>query len=290
MRGFVPEYEMRTPSSLSEALALLARAPGTWRPFAGGTDLMVVFEAGRLAHRQFINIWKLRELRGIELSDKHVRIGALATYTEIRRHPILSQEFSMLGQAAALTGAVAIQNRGTIGGNLANASPAADTPPALLAYDAIIEVVSSRGAREIPVTQFYKSYKVTGLEPDELIQAVRLPRVGGLKSFYRKVGTRKAQAISKVCIAATAVMGARSAQGALIDEARIAFGSVGPYPLRATATEAVLRGQSLDANLVAKARDALAREIRPIADVRSTAEYRLDVAANLLEEFLSGLG
>src|SRR5467141_3088395 len=202
MRAYVPSYQLISPANLSEALNFLARAEGSWQPFAGGTDLMVLLEAGKLPHKNYLNIWNLSELRGIEVTDSRVTLGALTTYTEIQDHETLRAEFPMLCQAASETGGLAIQNRGTLGGNIVNASPAADSPPALLAYDAELELVSKEGERRIPYSQFHIGYKQMEIRPDELLRAIRLPRTTqGLKQYYRKVGTRKAQAISKVCIA-----------------------------------------------------------------------------------------
>src|SRR6185436_4166887 len=126
MRGNVPGYQLTTPASLADALSLLAKEPGVWKPFAGGTDLMVLLESGKLPHKNYLNLWNLAELRGMEVTSDHVTLGALTTYTEVQAHPILRHEFPMLCQAASETGGLAIQNRGTIGGNIVNASPAAD--------------------------------------------------------------------------------------------------------------------------------------------------------------------
>ena len=145
MRGHVPSYELLTPNRLNEALDLIAQSNGKWKPFAGGTDLMVLLEAGKLSHKNYINIWNLEELRGIDVTDDYVTLGALTTYTEVQEHPLLQNEFPMLCQAAHETGGIAIQNRGTLGGNIVNASPAADSPPALLAYDAELELISRKG-------------------------------------------------------------------------------------------------------------------------------------------------
>ncbi|HET6344472.1 MAG TPA: FAD binding domain-containing protein, partial [Myxococcota bacterium] len=162
-------------------------------------------EAGKLEHRQFFSIGHLKELRGVGESDGGVRVGALTTYTDVRRSELLRRLFPMLGQAARETGGIAIQNRGTVGGNIANASPAADTPPALLVYGAEVELVSSEGTRRVPYAEFHTGYKQTVMRADELIAAVLLPRPReGARHFYRKVGTRRAQAISKVCFAALA--------------------------------------------------------------------------------------
>ncbi|HXR09147.1 MAG TPA: FAD binding domain-containing protein, partial [Candidatus Acidoferrales bacterium] len=131
MRSLVPSFELRTPANFAKALELLAREPGEWRPFAGGTDLMVLLEAGKLSHRRYLNVWNLAELRGISATDAEISVGALATYTDIRRDATLQREFPLLCRAAEETGGIATQNRGTLGGNIANASPAADSPPAL---------------------------------------------------------------------------------------------------------------------------------------------------------------
>jgi CO/xanthine dehydrogenase FAD-binding subunit len=282
MRAYITAYQLVSPSNLSEALQLLAAHENNWKPFAGGTDLMVLLEAGKLSHTHYINIWNLPELRGIEVRDDHIALGALTTYTDVQSHKVLREEFPMLCQAASETGGLAIQNRGTLGGNIVNASPAADSPPALLAYDAELELVSTQGARWIPYHIFHTGYKEMNIRPDELLVRIRLPRTTkGRKQYYRKVGTRKAQAISKVCLAALAQI-----HDDRIDDARIAFGSVAPIPLRCLKTEGVLQGQKLDREIIEKAKAELAREIAPIDDIRSTRNYRLRVALNLLEDFL----
>jgi len=285
MRAYVPAYDLRIAESLSEALGLLASEPGVWKPFAGGTDLMVLLEAGKLSHKHFLSVAKIDDLRGIEVTPEFVIVGALATYTEIQTHPVLRAEFPLLCAAARETGSIATQNRGTLGGNIVNASPAADSPPALLVYDAEVELVSQRGARWLPFHGFQTGYKKMQLASDELLRAIRLPRrFSGWRQHYRKVGTRKAQAISKVCFAGTALL----ENGAMRD-IRIALGSVAPIVLRAVKTEDALRGRSVTTAAIAAARETLAREIAPIDDIRSTARYRLRVAQNLLGEFLSRL-
>jgi CO/xanthine dehydrogenase FAD-binding subunit len=276
---------METPRDLTETLDRMAKEPGVWKPFAGGTDLMVLLEAGKLPHKKFLNIWDLAELRGIETSADHVTVGALTTYTEVRRDEILAREFPLLCRAAAETGSVATQNRGTLGGNIANASPAADSPPVLLVYDAEIEIVSAGGARWIPYQRFHSGYKQMDLQPTELIRRIRLPRnKNAWKQYFRKVGTRRAQAISKVCFAAVARMDAGK-----IGDVRIVLGSVAPTVLPAVRAEEVLRGQRPDAAILKSAQDALANEIVPIDDIRSTSRYRRTVARNLLAEFIESL-
>src|SRR6185503_6540534 len=285
MRSYVPSYQLTTPRSLEDALSLLSNEPGVWKPFAGGTDLMVLLEAGRLDHRNYINIWPLAELRGIDAGDEHVTLGALTTYTEIQAHPVLRSEFPMLCQAAGETGGLAIQNRGTLGGNIVNASPAADSPPALLAYNAEVELVSTQGSRWLQYYGFHTGYKQMQIRPDELLARVRLPRnTTGATHYYRKVGTRKAQAISKVCFAAVA----RTNNGQ-VEDVRIAVGSVAPIVVRCVQTESALKGHSPDVATVKSAQEILQREISPIDDIRSTANYRLQVALNLLADFAATL-
>lgn len=276
---------MEAPRDLATLLERIAREPGAWKLFAGGTDLMVLLEAGKLAHKRFLSIWKFSELRGIEIAPEHVTIGALTTYTEVRRNETLANEFPLLGRAAAETGSVATQNRGTIGGNIANASPAADSPPALLVYDAELEIVSARGTRHVPYDGFHSGYKKIDLRDDELIRRIRLPRSRqGWKQYYRKVGTRRAQAISKVCFAAAARVDA-----ARVSDVRIALGSVAPTVVRATGTEKLLRGERLSPAVLRAGQEVLAHEIGPIDDMRSTARYRRRVAQNLLAEFIEML-
>jgi len=283
MRGFVPSYQLFSPEHLGEALDLLAKDNGKWKPFAGGTDLMVLLEAGKLPHTNYVSIWNLKELRGIEVIETTVTLRALTTYTDVQAHPVLREEFPMLCHAAKETGGIAIQNRGTLGGNIVNASPAADSPPALLAYDAELELISKSGTRRIPYSKFHRGYKQMDLRADELLSAIHLPRVKQARiHYYRKVGTRKAQAISKVCFAAVAEITNNT-----LTHLRIALGSVAPIPIRCEQTEAALRNQKLNDETVQNGVSTLASEIAPIDDIRSTRDYRLRVSLNLLQDFLA---
>lgn len=284
MRSYLPRYEMRAPSDLSAVLDLMAAEPGEWKPFAGGTDLMVLLEQGKLLHRRFLSLADVEELQGIEVSDSHVIIGALTTYSQLQRNSVLQNEFPLLCKAASETGSIANQNRGTLGGNIANASPAADSPPALLVYDAELELMSKRNARWKPYTGFHIGYKQMDLARDEIVSRVRLPRQNRhWRQYYRKVGTRRAQAISKVCFAGTAQV-----EDGTIRDIRIALGSVAPTVLRCVKTEHLLLG-GVSSSGLRHAQEQLALEMSPVDDFRSIANYRTRIAQNLLAEFLHQL-
>jgi CO/xanthine dehydrogenase FAD-binding subunit len=285
MRSNVTQYDLIAPNSLDAVLQVLADSPDRYTPIAGGTELMVALGAGRLQPKKLVSLWDLEELRFIEVAPDAIIIGAGSTFTDIRKHPVIADEFSILSQAASWTGSIANQNRGTLGGNIVNASPAADSPPALLAYDAELTIISTRGPRTLPYRDFHLAYKETALEPDELLHSIAISRnLKGYKTYIRKVGTRNAQAISKVAIAALARM-----KKGHIEDIRIGAASLREYPARLTATEQSLVGKSITSATIAAARAAILTEARPIDDIRSTAKYRATVAANLLEEFLRTL-
>ena len=285
MRSDPAEYKLVSPGNLQAALSLLAGEPAQWLPIAGGTDLMVLYSAGKLPNRKLINIWNIPELGQIEVFPDRVRIGAACTYTALREHDIVSREFPLLAMAASWTGGIANQNRGTLGGNIANASPAADSLPALLVYDAELTLISVRGERRVDYRSFHTGYRQTALGADELIRDISLPRrFSGYVSHARKVGTRNAQAISKVCLAALGQI----ANGTIRD-VRLALGSVAPIPLRLNETGHALIGKRIEPSSIDAARKNVAKEIRPIDDIRSTAQYRSVVAGNLVAEFLEKL-
>jgi CO/xanthine dehydrogenase FAD-binding subunit len=287
MRSDPADYEMAAPGNLHAVISLLASEPGQWLPIAGGTDLMVQYAAGKLPSRKLVSIWNLPELSGIEINAEEVTIGAGCTYTELREHEVVAREFPLLTKAARWTGGIANQNRGTLGGNIVNASPAADSLPALLAYEAKLILVSVRGERRVPYLTFHTGYKKMNLASDELIRAVCLRRgFSDYLHYGRKVGARNAQAISKVCIAA---LGRYENDGGVANDVRIALGSVAPTPIRLTETERSVTGKRLDSELLQLAKNAAASEIQPIDDIRSTAKYRAAVAANLVAEFLEQL-
>jgi CO/xanthine dehydrogenase FAD-binding subunit len=278
------EPRLEVPRSLDEAFAILATGPH--RPIAGGTDVMVQI-TGELgpAPDRMIDLWRLDELRGITFETGALTLGALTTYSEIRRSPVCREHLPALVEAAATIGAAQIQNRGTLGGNVANASPAGDTLPVLLATDAEIVVGGPRGERAIPVTEFWVAYRKTALAPDELVLRIRIPLVARREVRFRKIGTRRAQAISKVVMALAWRDGGHG-----WSDARLALGSVADRPIRAPETERVLEGASPTPEIAERAAATLAAEIQPIDDVRSTAEYRRVVAARVLHRLIRDAG
>jgi CO/xanthine dehydrogenase FAD-binding subunit len=268
MRTPVSSLSLLRPRTLAEALVML-RDEGPLMALAGCTDVYVGLQFGSLTDRRFLDLWPLRELRGIHAAPSSLRIGALTTFSELVASPIVRRRLPMLVAASREVGGRQIQNRGTLGGNIANASPAGDSLPVLAAANASIVLRSASAERRVPFTAFYTGYRASVRRPDELIAAIEIPRIEG-RQYWRKVGTRRAQAISKVMCAAV--------RGPAVT---VALGSVAPTVIRLPRTEEILSaGGSLEA-----AQEALDAEIAPIDDIRSTAPYRRAVSANLLRDF-----
>jgi CO/xanthine dehydrogenase FAD-binding subunit len=284
------EPPIETPRSLADAFALLVSSTteDQLTPIAGGTDVMVRItgEIGEPPAR-LVDLGRLDELRGIASDGDAITLGALTTYTEIRRSAPCREHLPALVEAAATIGAAQIQNRGTLGGNIANASPAGDTLPVLLALDAEIVVGGPRGERTVPARDFWVAYRRTALAPDELILRIRIPVRGGREARFRKVGTRRAQAISKVVMA---VSWRESLGAAAWRDVRVALGSVADRPVRAVGAETALEGSPPTPETADRAAEALAGEIHPIDDVRSSADYRRVVAARVLHRIVRDAG
>jgi CO/xanthine dehydrogenase FAD-binding subunit len=280
-----PEPPVVSPGTLDEALQIIAALPH--RPVAGGTDLLVQI-TGELGDppERVIDLWALDELRGISVEPDALVIGALTTYTEIRRSLDVAEHLPALADAAATIGAAQIQNRGTLGGNAVNASPAGDTLPILLAADAELVVGSARGERSVPAGEFWPEYRRTALAADELLLRIRFPISQARQVRFRKVGTRRAQAISKVVMA----LAWHAELGGPWRQVRLALGSVAATPIRAARSESVLEGAQPSADVADAAAAALSEELSPIDDVRSTADYRRAVAARVLHRLIRDEG
>jgi CO/xanthine dehydrogenase FAD-binding subunit len=250
---------------------------------AGGTDLLVQItgELGEPPER-VLDIWGLDELRGIRMESNALVLGALTTYAEIRRSPLIAEFLPAFAEAAATIGAAQIQNRGTVGGNAVNASPAGDMLPLLLACDAQLFAGAAQGERRISVRDFWPAYRRTALEANELLLRISIPLPANRQLRYRKVGTRRAQAISKVVMA----LSWQADNAGPWRHVHVALGSVSATPIRATATEAVLEGTVPTEAIADRAASTLAGELNPIDDVRSSADYRRAVAARVLHRLL----
>jgi xanthine dehydrogenase small subunit len=288
VRAALSTLEVARPRDLTHALRLMRSDAGAERPtpLAGGTDLLVYLNSGAHAGRRFVDLWSLNELRGIRSTRSGVRLGALVTMSEIREHALLRRRFPALVAAAAEVGGRQIQNRATVGGNIANASPAGDSLPALMALEAEIEAQSVAGTRSLPFVSLYQGYRKLALAADEIITAITLPFPPARSvQFFRKVGTRRAQSISKVVMSATARLG----RDGTLDHVRVALGSVAPVTLRATRVERVLVGATPSTGAADAARGMLPFDIAPIDDIRSDREYRQEVAGRLLAQFLQAV-
>jgi CO/xanthine dehydrogenase FAD-binding subunit len=284
-------HELVAPGSLDAVLELLAAEPGVWTPIAGGTEIMVAHAAGRLNATKLVSLWGIRDLRFIQVATDSVSIGAGATFVDLRRHAELCEFWPLMARAASWIGSIANQSRATLGGNLVNGSPAADSSPALLVYDAEIELISVRGRRRIPYCEFHTGYKRNVLAQEELVYALHLPRrFSHHKQYLRKVGTRRAMAISKVALAGTALFNNGVNGEGVIGEIRLGAASLAAFPARLLKTEQTVLGRQITRETITAAREALLAEAAPIDDIRSTAEYRKRVAANLVEEFLLEVG
>ncbi len=312
------EPPVTSPRDLATAYAALAAVPSDApvRPVAGGTDLMVAL-TGELgtAPASVVDLWAIEALRGLAIDGGALSIGALTTYTDIRRSALCREQVPALVEAAATIGAAQIQNRGTLGGNIANASPAGDTLPVLLAADAVFVLGSERGEREVRAAEFWTGYRQTALAHDELLLRIRVPLVADREMRFRKVGTRRAQSISKVVLAVAWQSDGNGSPGGIRPtgsgltgnarpgmtstrgdptgtwrDVRVALGSVAATPVRATATEAALDGRPPTPETADRAAETLAGELSPIDDVRSTAEYRRLVAARILHRIVREAG
>jgi len=264
------------PRSLEEALEILAQRPGEARPVAGGTDILVKAKDGVVSREVLFDLGAVPELRGIEERGDHLWIGAASTHTEMMASALVARYAPALPAACAVVGGPQIRNRGTLGGNLANASPAADTVPPLYAADAVVETVSVSSRRDVPVTEFFTAPRESVLAGDELITGVKVPIRRGVRGAFLRLGQRQAQAISKVSVAV-----AMTFKDGRPDWVRVALGAVAPTVIRAVETEKALLAGGYDG--LVRAREAVKDEVKPIDDLRSSREYRREMAAVLLE-------
>lgn len=278
------KIDIRFPKNLAEALRLQADEKTRGKLLCGGTDLMVQWACGVPIPERATSLWNLPELSSIEICGNIIEIGAGVTHAFLRDCTQIHRHLPALVAAARTVGAAQIQTRGTLGGNAANASPAGDTAPALLVTGGSVLLASLDGTREVPLSQFWTAYRQTAARPDEIILAFRLPKRGQATERFRKIGTRRAQAISKVMAASRILF-----QKNQIQSVALALGSVAPIPIRLTAVEEFLAGKKLTPTLIDDAEKLAQATVTPIADIRSSAEYRRWASGRLVRDALENL-
>ena len=268
------------PTTLAEAYALLAE--GAWRPIAGGTDIMVEL-AGGAAAEGLLDLTGIEELRAIRLDGDRLVIGATATYTDLRRSPLVAEHLPAIAELSAVFGATQLQNMATLGGNVVNASPAGDSLPLMLAAEAVLVLGGPGGERAIPAASFFTGYRRTALLPGELLLRMELPVGGGRHLRYRKIGTRRALALSKVALA---VAWREEPGSPAWHDVRVAVGTITEVPIRAPSAEAVLEGAVPSADVAERAAAAVLEDIHPRDGLRSTAAYRRSATARVLRRMV----
>jgi len=283
MRGSPGSMEVLRPRVAQEAVRVFGRAPDAI-PLAGGTDFMVSWNAGLLNGKTVLDLSAIKEWGRIRTRRKGLWMGSLASHWQIQNHPVVKKHFPLLADACATIGGIQIQLRGTLGGNLANASPAGDTFPPLAVYEPVVHAVSPGGARTIPISELFTGVKRTSLQRSELIESIEVPFLPSRPRRYMfwKVGTRAASAISKTVAAGLLWIN----RDGTIRELRFALGSMAPTVRRLRQVEAFVTGKKPTAKVLAEACALLEKDVAPIDDVRSTADYRLEVSKNLLRSFL----
>ncbi len=293
----LPEFDFLRPTTLPEALAILAAHGPDAMPVAGGTNVIVDLRHRKQKPKALVDLGRVVELRGIRRDNGHIVIGAGTTISELLTHPLVAEHASILHDAAKVFANPLIRNRATVGGNLADASPAADTAPPLLALGAEVALASQTETRWLPLADFMVGVRKTLRRPDELLTAVRWPappapqswgeqpspKSWGVRGAYTKIGLRKADAIS---VLSAAVVVTQNGDGRC-QRVAIALGAVAPRPFRATEAEVLLTGQPLTADAIAEAARLAAAAIRPISDIRGEADYRRRVTEVVVRRLLT---
>jgi len=282
----LPEFDLLMPQTLTEALEMLAGAAPDARPIAGGTNLIPDMRSGLRHPTTVVNVAGLAELQGVRRENGHLVVGAGATIAELLCDPLIAEQAPALSQATTVFANPLVRNRATVGGNLENASPAADTAPPLLVLGAEVELACEDGTRTLPLEKFFVHVRDTACRPTELLTAIRWPAPApGSVSRFSKLALRKAESISVVSAAALV----EPDEDGRCRQARIALGAVAPTPIRAHAAEETLRGQRLNAETVAQAAGLAAEATRCIDDVRGTGAYRRRVVEVLTRRLLTDL-
>ncbi|MGI6685877.1 MAG: FAD binding domain-containing protein [Bacillota bacterium] len=278
-------FSFINPSNLAEVLEILHQDKNVCL-VAGATNVLPFIRNEKINNKTLINIRELKDLRYIRETEDKVLIGALTTIADLRKSEILKKHAPALEKAAENFADPTTRNSATIGGNLANASPAADTAPPLLVLDAMVLAVSSRGERKIPIDEFFTGVNMTALKPDEMIKEIEIPKKpANCQSHFIKLGLRNAMAISLVSAAA-----ALEISSGKIKMARIALGSVAPTPVRGKTVEKFLIGQDYSVKVIEDAAGRVTEDISPISDIRASKKYRQTVAHVVVKRVLQKIG
>jgi len=278
------EFEYHAPTNLKDALELLSKHGAEARLLAGGTDLLVKMKQRLIEPKHIINVKKIDELKGI-VEEDGLRMGAATKLRTIERSEVVKERFPLLGEAVRVIGSVQVRNMATVGGNLCNASPAADAAVALVALDAEARIIGPEGVRVVPMEAFFKGPGQTVLRPDELLTGISVPYLPeGTGTSFIKIG-RTSLDIATINIGAVLVM-----EGGVVKDCRIALGAVAPTPIRVGKAEAFLRGKKLTDEVIGAAAEMVAGGIRPITDIRATAEYRREASKALTRDALTIAG
>lgn len=275
------KFEFFSPNSLKEVLQLMRKDGDKLKVIAGGTDLLVQMKDKLIAPEKVVNLLNVPELSGMNKNGKGLRVGALTKHADLESAPEVKEGWGILADAAHKVGSPQIRNLGTMGGNLCNASPAADTAPALLVLEAEAILVSQRGKRRIPLESFFTGPGMTVMEKDEILQEIFIPEVpANSLGAYLKLGRRKSLDLALVSVAVLLTVDCGSG---ICQRARVALGAVSPMPMRAKETEKFLEGKELKESLIREAGEVAQKECRPISDIRATAEYRREMVKVLAE-------
>jgi len=282
----LPPFDYHAPHTLEELLTLLAQHGPAARVMGGGTDLLRALKTGKVCCEHLIGVKGVQELGGVEFDEiQGLRVGAHAVLADVERHPAVRARYPALAAALDTLATVQVRHKATVAGNLCNASPCADTATPLMAHGARLELVRPSGQREVRVEEFFRGPGRTLLEADEVVTCIRVPPPRArLRTHFSKFSPR-----SRVDIAMVNLTVAMVLDGDLVEHVELFLGTVAPTPMRALRTEAVLRGQRLDAERIRAAAAAAQAECRPITDMRATKEYKARLVHAMTQRALESL-
>lgn len=276
----IPKFNYYRVNSLDEALELVSKLED-FKVLAGGTDLVIDLKVRRYTVKNVVDISRIKELSYIADDGDKVRIGALTKLQAIADSPVINEKVPVLAEAVREMASWQVRNMATIGGNLCNASPAADTAPPLMVLNATLKLVSRDGEREVPITEFFLGPRKTVLKHNELLKEIVIPYEPGCGTSFIKLGRRNSFTLSVVAVATLVKV-----EGSKFEDVRIALNSVAPTPVRARKAEEFLKGKEVNLENIKEAAKLVLHDISPISDVRASAEYRKEMSVTLTKDSL----